>query len=200
MPVTKLRRSERVGQPSEPTLLSPALSDAELSERLAQGDRWARAAVYRKYVQIVWGLALRLVGDRADAEEVLRKTFAEALRDAKQVRDRRMLRSWLTGLTVHHARRKLRWRRLLRSLGFDRSARTMLDEPDIDPQLRGLAELLDRLSTRRRVAWCLRYMEGCSIEEVAAFCGCSLATAKRELTAAQRVVREQLEIAEPNDG
>lgn len=208
VPVTKLRRSERVKKPPEPTPLSPPLSDAELSERLAQGDRWAREALYRKYVQVVWGLALRLLGHGPDAEDVVRDTFMEALRDAHQARDRRMLRSWLMGVTVRHAQRKLRRRRWLHSLGFDRGERTqLLDEQverSFEPALAGalhkLGALLDRLPTRRRIAWCLRYMEGCSLEEVAAYCGCSPATAKRELSAAQRLVRQHLELEEPRDG
>lgn len=207
MRVNKLKRSGRVGPPSEPTPLSPPLDDAELSERLAQGDRWAQEAVYRKYVQVVWGLALRLMGNRADAEDVVQDTFAEALRDAGQMRDRRMLRGWLMGVTVHQAHRRFRKRRLLQKLGLDRGERThMLDEqagrsldPELATDLRKLGQRLEQLPPRRRIAWCLRYMEGCSLEEVAQYCACSLATAKREISAAHATLRDVLDIEEASD-
>lgn len=207
MPVTKLRRSGRVRQPPEPTPLAPPLSDAALSERLAQGDRWAQEAVYRKYVQVVWGLALRLMGNRSDAEDVVQATFAEVLRDSRQARDRRMLRCWLVGVAVQQAQRRFQRRRLRRALGFDRGEHThRLDEQagrsldlEVASDLRKLGELLDRMTPRRRIAWCLRYMEGCSLDEVASYCACSLAVAKRELEAAQRAVQVHLTIAEPSE-
>ena len=207
MPATKLRRSARVRQPPEPTPLAPPLSDAVLSERLAQGDRWAREAVFRKYVAAVWGLALRLMGNRADAEDVVQDTFAEVLHDARQARERRVLRGWLIGVAVQHARRRLEHRRMLRLLGFERGDRTHRLNEQLAHSLDGalasdlykLGELLDRMTPRRRIAWCLRYMEGCSIDEVASYCACSLATATRELNKAHTIVRAQLDIAEPVD-
>jgi RNA polymerase sigma-70 factor (ECF subfamily) len=207
VPATKLRRSARIRQPPEPTPLAVPLSDAVLSERLAQGDRWAQEAMFRKYVREIWGLALRLMGNRVDAEEVVQDTFAEALHDTQQARERRMLRSWLVGVAVHHARRKLQRRRLLRLFGFERGERThRLDEQlarSLDAgfasDLHKLGELLERMPPRRRIAWCLRYMEGCSVDEVASYCACSLALAGRELDAAQAIVRIYLDIREPSD-
>jgi RNA polymerase sigma-70 factor (ECF subfamily) len=207
VPARKLRKSDRVRLPDQPTPLSPPLDDAELSERLAQGDRWAQEAFYRKYVQVVWGLALRLMGNRADAEDVLQDTFAEALRDAGQMRDRRVLRSWLMSVTVHQAHRRFRRRRLLRSLGLERGERMDALEqqacrgtgPEAAAELRKLAQLLERLPARRRIAWCLRFMEGCSLDEVAEYCACSLATAKREISAAHAQIKQHLDIAEPSD-
>ena len=43
-----------------------------------------------------------------------------------------------------------------------------------------------------RVAWTLNYVEGETLEEVARLCGCSLATAKRRIAAAQRFIEEKL--------
>lgn len=204
---TKLRKPERVRSPDEPTPLSPPLDDAELSERLAQGDRWAQEAFYRKYVQVVWALALRLMGNRADAEDVLQDTFAEALRDAGQMRDRRVLRSWLMSVAVHQAHRRFRRRRLLRRLGLERREHAYALEqhasgaagPETATELRKLAQVLEQLPARRRIAWCLRAMAGCSLEEVAEYCACSLATAKRDISAAHAEIRRHLDIEEPSD-
>jgi RNA polymerase sigma-70 factor (ECF subfamily) len=211
VPAFRARKSDRVGVAPEPTPLSVPLDDLELSERLAAGDGWAQEAFYRKYVGLVWGVSLRLMGNRPDAEDVLQDTFAEALRDAKQLRGRGVVRSWLMSVTVHQAHRRFRRRRLLRKLGLDRSEATEtldgLASPDTGPELqlelRKLGELLATLPVRRRIAWTLRYVEGCSLEEVAGYCGSSLATAKRDIAAAQVLIQAHVNVefaAEAGDG
>jgi RNA polymerase sigma-70 factor (ECF subfamily) len=199
---SKARKSHLVRGASEPTPLSPPLDDSELTERLAAGDRWAQEAFYRKYVALVWGVSLRLMGNRADAEDVVQDTFAAALRDAKQMRDRGVIRGWLMSVTVHQAHRRFRRRRLLRKFGLDRSEDlATLDtiasrdtNPEQVAELRKLGELLATLPARRRIAWTLRFVEGCSLEEVAEYCACSLATAKRDIVAAQAVIEVHVAI------
>jgi RNA polymerase sigma-70 factor (ECF subfamily) len=45
-------------------------------------------------------------------------------------------------------------------------------------------QLLEALPIEQRLAWSLRYVEGEKLEAVAEQCGCSLATAKRRISAA----------------
>jgi RNA polymerase sigma-70 factor (ECF subfamily) len=154
------------------------------------------------------------MGNRADAEDVVQDTFAEALRDAKQMRDRGVVRGWLMSVTVHQAHRRFRRRRLLRKLGLDRnedaatldSFASRQSDPELLIELRKLGELLAKLPARRRIAWTLRFVEGCSLEEVAEYCACSLATAKRDISAAQAVIQVHVSVdlgpdaAEASDG
>jgi RNA polymerase sigma-70 factor (ECF subfamily) len=174
--------------------------DGELAERLARGDAWAREALYRKYVQAVWGLALRLTGNRSDAEDVVQDTFAEALRDAAQLRERGAIRGWLMGVAVHQVHRRFRRRRLLRALGLDRGSADTLDElaarhtpPDVLAELQLIGRALHSLPSKSRIAWTLRYVEGCSLSEVAEYCSCSLATARRLIAVGQRKLACHLE-------
>jgi RNA polymerase sigma-70 factor (ECF subfamily) len=53
-------------------------------------------------------------------------------------------------------------------------------------------QVLDGMRASWRVAWVLRYVEGEALEEVARLCDCSLATAKRRITAAHELVTETL--------
>jgi RNA polymerase sigma-70 factor (ECF subfamily) len=191
---------------SDPTPLLEPIDDLELVARLASGDPWAKEALYRKYVQAIFGLALRLAAQREDAEDIVQDTFAEALRDIGKVRDRGALRSWLIGIAVHQVHRRFRRRRLLRMLGLDRS-----DEPGMGAlassdvsaehrlELRLLGQVLASLPANERLAWSLRYVEGCSLDEVARYCDCSLATAKRRIARAQRGVARHIRIDEVHD-
>ncbi|MGH7439658.1 MAG: sigma factor-like helix-turn-helix DNA-binding protein [Polyangiaceae bacterium] len=52
--------------------------------------------------------------------------------------------------------------------------------------------MLGTLPTDDRIAWLLRHVQGERLQDVALACGCSLATAKRRIAAAQQVVQEAL--------
>jgi RNA polymerase sigma-70 factor (ECF subfamily) len=199
VPAFRARHQERISPRDEPAQLAPPLDDAALRTRLQQADAWAQEALYRKYAQSLWGLALRLLGDRAEAEAVVAHTFSEVLRAAVPPRD---LRAWLMRLALGAIQRRLRRRALLRRLGlaqagsaewFEQQAAQTLG-PAAAGEYRQLAQLLETMPVRWRVVWCLRYVEGCTLEEVAAFSGCPFASAVREIRAAHAVISAQIEL------
>jgi RNA polymerase sigma-70 factor (ECF subfamily) len=59
------------------------LTDDELIERVAGGDRDAFEELYRRYTRPVLGLALRRLGDRGRAEDALQDAFAAVWRSAR---------------------------------------------------------------------------------------------------------------------
>jgi RNA polymerase sigma-70 factor (ECF subfamily) len=61
---------------------------------------------------------------------------------------------------------------------------------DVRAGISTLQKLLARLPVDLRVAWSLRNIEGQSLDEVAAICKCSLATAKRRISQADDRIRE----------
>jgi RNA polymerase sigma-70 factor, ECF subfamily len=192
------RAAEPVLAPAEH--IAPRVSDIDLVERLRRGDQWAKEALYRRYVKLVWGTALRLVGNRADAQDVVQDTFVEALRDLSALRVHGSLRPWLLRITVHQAHRRFRRRKLLRRLGLHRSIDDAPLEallhpgasPELESELRAVSRALLRGGDAERCAWILRYVDGYSLEEVAHACDCSLATAKRRLSRAHAVVQRAL--------
>lgn len=184
--------------------IGPRAADSELVARLARGDQWAKEALYRRYVRLVWTTALRLVGNRADAQDVVQDTFVEALRDLPALRSSTALRPWLVRIAVHQSHRRFRRRKLLRRLGLDRS----IDDAPLDAlvdahvpaefqsELRIVESALRGGDDADRTVWVLRHVEGYSLEEVAAACACSLATTKRRLSRAQRLVQRALQEAD----
>lgn len=181
--------------------IEPQLSDEELVSRLIAGDEWAKEAIYRRYVRLVWGTALRLLGRSVDAEDVVQDTFAEALRDLPRLEQSAALRGWLLQITVHQAHRRFRRRATLRKLGLDRSVddatlASLIDpgaSPDTRAELACVSRALERASTGERFAWMLRHVDGYSLEEVAAACACSLPTIKRRLKSANERIERYLQ-------
>jgi RNA polymerase sigma-70 factor, ECF subfamily len=179
-------------------LLEPPseVSDADLARRISRGERWAEEAFYRRYAAQVLALAQRLLGNSWDAEDVTQETFVTAFEIWSQLRDQERARSWLMQIAVRKVHRQFRRRRLLRLLGLDRNADDLpldaLAREDASVELRSELLVLDSalksLAPKAKIPWMLRYIDGLPLEEVAERCDCSLATVKRRIADAQRVV------------
>jgi len=179
------------------------LDDLALVERACSGDRDAEAAIYRRHVPYIAGLATRLLASATEAEDVVQDTFIIAFADLARKGTITALRPWLARIAVSQVHRRFRRRKLLRLLGIDRAEPAQLDaiaspetSPEVRAQLAALGRVLESLPPAQRIAWSLRCIEGATLDEVAAACGCSLATAKRRIAAAWERVRANVEIAE----
>jgi RNA polymerase sigma factor (sigma-70 family) len=153
-------------------------------------------------------IALRVLGDRRDAEEAAQDAFVRAYRaldgyDADRIRDLR-LRGWLTTILLNVCRNRTRVRRVQTSeLAFEPAA-----EPAVDPVGRhetrdAWAGLLAMLPTAQRTAIVLRHVDGLSYSEMAvaldrpegtlkAQVHRGLATLREALLANERLGREEL--------
>jgi RNA polymerase sigma-70 factor (ECF subfamily) len=180
------------------------LADSELVRRAVAGDHWAEEVLYRRYAAILLGVCTRLLRGRADAEDVVQDAFVDALDQLATLRDPAEFRRWLTGIAVHKVHRHFRRRRLLRALGLWNSRQ---EEPlesllaagvpaEHYAQVMCLDYALRQLPEVQRIAWQLRYLEGCRLEEVAGHCRCSLATVKRRIAEADTFVRRTVELEE----
>jgi len=178
----------------------PEPSDADLARRIARGERWAEEAFYRRHAAQVLTLAQRLLGNSWDAEDVTQETFVTAFAIWSQLRDLERARSWLMQIAVHKVHRQFRRRRLLRLLGLDRNADDLpldaLAREDLSAEARSELMVLDNalklLAPKTKIPWMLRYVEGLPLEEVAERCDCSLATVKRRIADAQRIVAKHV--------
>jgi len=57
-------------------------TDAELLSAVARGDRDAYVTLYHRYGRVLLGLLMRVLADRAEAEEVLQEVFLQVWRRA----------------------------------------------------------------------------------------------------------------------
>jgi RNA polymerase sigma-70 factor, ECF subfamily len=154
--------------------------------------------LYRQYCRYVATIALRVLGRPDEVDDVIQDVFLAAERGRGAIANPDAVKSWLATVTVRTARARLRRRRLRALLGLD-EAPSYLDvaDPGLSPadrlQVSRIYAALDRLPVPLRLAWALRHIEGESLDEVAAHCGCSLASAKRHIAAAQARLREVLD-------
>jgi RNA polymerase sigma-70 factor (ECF subfamily) len=183
------------------------VSDADLVIRARGGDGWALEMLYRRHVQLVGAAALRLLRNRSETEDVVQETFLLAFEKLDQLSEPSAFRSWLVRIAISRVHRRYRarkWRSLFRiwshhdeneNVSFESEA-----SENVSPEQHAELALLDRelslLSIDLRTAWILRHVLGCSLEEAAEACGCSLATVKRRIAAADKTVGAHLRSVE----
>lgn len=186
--------------------------DEELVARVRAGDRWAEEALFRKHVDYVTALSFRLLRNHEEADDVVQDTFIEALSQLRTLSNPSALRSWLAGIAVHKIHNRFRRQKLRALFGFYYStheAALLACAPEgasaeVRTELGLVDDALRLVPDVARAAWVLRHVEGFSLEEVARFCGCSLATAKRRIQRAQQSVAAHVDVdgvhAEPQTG
>jgi DNA-directed RNA polymerase specialized sigma24 family protein len=156
------------------SVVSSALSDEALLSGLAAGDADAATAFTRRFQARVYGLVLTIVRDERTAEDVAQETFVRAWKHAHTYDPRRgRVATWL--LTI------------ARNLAID-VIRVKTAEP-LDPDLVASKLPLEQ----RRVLFLAAYL-GRTAQDIAAFEGIPLGTAKTRIRAAMLKLRDSLEI------
>jgi RNA polymerase sigma-70 factor, ECF subfamily len=154
-------------------------------------------SVFRRYAAYVAAIAHRLLGRDHEVDDTVQEVFVIAVRGLSQLRDPGAVKGWLARVTVRCARRRLRVRRMRTWVGLDETSTydSVVDEgatPEQRLLLSRVYRALDGVPANHRIAWTLRHIEGEKLEDVAALCGCSLATAKRRISAAALVLEEAM--------
>ena len=153
--------------------------------------------LFRSHAHYVAAIAHRLLGREHDVDDTVQEVFLIAIRGHAAIRDPQAVRGWLARVTVRVARRRLRARRMRGLFGLDETpVYDRIADGAASPEQRTLLmqvyALLDRLPADARIAWVLRHIEGERLEDVAALCGCSLATAKRRIAQAERLLDQEI--------
>jgi RNA polymerase sigma-70 factor (ECF subfamily) len=158
-----------------------------------------RTAAYQELVArhsaAVFRRAHRLLGSRADAEDVVQEVFLKVFRAIPRVDIRGSFVHWLNAITLNASLRLLDRRRRERRRHEALERHQTAAEPDSgsDPMLRRLlTEALDSLPPQTRVAILLRFADGHSYVEIARMTGEKESTVKMRVARGMRRVRERI--------
>lgn len=177
-------------------------------EALRAGDRREFARLVEAYSGPLYRLALKMLGNVQDAEDVLQNTFLKALQHLNEFEGRSSLSTWLYRIAANEALMLLRSRRPETSIS-DLLAEDEEEEVEPPSQFvdwcclpeeellssearRYLEEAIQRLPPKLRVVFLLRDIEGLSIQETSQALRLSEAAVKTRLLRARLHLREQL--------
>ena len=174
-------------------------SDSDLLHALARGDEAALAAIYDRYRLILFGLVLRILRDRAEAEDVLQEVFLQVWRRASDFDEARgRAFTWLVTIARSRALDRLRaaGSRARLAEGAAQTPRDDTGDAALDAVKsetgaivrQALAELPDE---QRRTLF-LAYFEGLTQVEIAARLGDPLGTVKTRMRSGLIKLRELL--------
>jgi len=164
-----------------------SLGDGELILRIADRDRVAFEALYRRFARPFLGFALRRLGDRQRAEDVTQETFAAIWRSAATYRPERGPGApWLYAV----ARNAIVNQSRVRIDPVSEAPDVAADDPGPLEQaesewVRGrLRRAIEQLPEEQRTLIELAYWRGLSQTEIAARLGIPLGTVKTRTRAA----------------
>jgi RNA polymerase sigma-70 factor, ECF subfamily len=155
--------------------MSSTYSDEQLMIALTRGETWAMTALYDRYTRLVYSLALRILNDRAAAEEVVQEVFVKVWRRAREFDAQRgKFSAWLSGIAHHHAIDELRRRRArpVASEDEDSLANIAAATPTPDDaaqtslERRRILDALQEIPTEQRRCIEMAYFEGYTQEEI----------------------------------
>ena len=185
--------------------LPVAWTEAE-AIRLAQaGNAAAFEFLYRLHGRRVYALCLRMVGNPADAEDLMQEAFLQLFRKIGTFRGESAFSTWLHRMTVNVVLMRLR----KKSLPTDSLEETL--EPDaensgpkrdvgaLDLRLSGavdrvnLERSIEKLPPGYRTVFVLHDVQGYEHNEIAGIMGCSVGNSKSQLHKARTRLRELLQ-------
>jgi RNA polymerase sigma-70 factor, ECF subfamily len=166
-------------------------STPDLLRRLAEGDAQALGAFYDAYAGLVNGLALRILRDQSEAEDVVQEVFVQAWRQAGRFDPARGTpEAWLCTIARTRSLDRLRRRAARREDPGD-AAPAPTGQPRTEEAL-AVRAALEGLSPDQRRALELAYYEGLTQSEIAHRLGEPLGTIKTRIRTAMLRLRETL--------
>ena len=182
----------------EPAAADSEATEAALVARAQAGDVGAFERLSGAYADRVFMLVLRLLGDRAEAEDVAQEVMLRAWRGIANFRGRSSYFTWLYRIAVNEANRALE-KRARRPAGVPLSPDELqlpapaAEEPSRQAEASELRMALGRalaeLPAPLRTAIVLRDVEGLSTPEAAEIAGTGQAAFKSRLHQARMRVR-----------
>ena len=171
------------------------LSDEQLMHRIAAGDEPAFRLLSRRCVPPAIGLAQRILGNSADAEEVVQEAMLRVWTNAPRWRPEARFRTWLYRVVINLC---LNRKRRAPFAALEDAGDPADPNPDAamrlenDQRDRAISDAIGSLPERQRIAIVLTYREGLSNAETAAALGASRSAVETLLIRAKQSLRRRL--------
>jgi RNA polymerase sigma-70 factor (ECF subfamily) len=170
-------------------------SDEALMARIAGGDQRAFRTLAGRHLPAMLGLARRILGNSADAEDVVQEAMLRVWTHAPRWQPLALFRTWLTRVVVNlclDRKRRAPWAGLEAAGEIADPAPGAAEMAERDERDRLVAAAIDTLPPRQRVAIALTYGDGMSNAEVAEVLGTSVSAVETLLIRGKQNLRRAL--------
>jgi RNA polymerase sigma-70 factor (ECF subfamily) len=168
----------------------PTESDIDLVRRASAGDEAAFRSLFDRHAPLVFNVAYRMLGNRAEAEDLLQEVWLVVFREIGSFRGDSRFSTWVTSITANRCiNRSVQMRRHAAHRDrFSREAPTEHRPPERDDER--MNRILARLPDEYRMLATLRYVTGASYEEIAETLKCPVGTVKSKMHRVHEALRE----------
>ena len=180
-------------------LPQPALRRGEdiLIGRCLSGDMAAFRELYQRYSKAMFNTCLRLLNDRAEAEDVLQESFIEAFKNLDGFEYRTSFGGWLKQICVNRSINQLKKRKLIfldieKASDRDWIEETPVDENEISLQVETVKKAIMLLPDGYRTVLNLYLLEGYDHEEIAEILNVAESTTRTQYMRARQKLLQLL--------
>jgi RNA polymerase sigma-70 factor (ECF subfamily) len=167
----------------------PDKSETKLVEAAFGGDIEGFGKLCRRYYPALVAVGYSVLGDHQLAEDAAQESFARALINLKNLRNRTKFVPWLAAICRNVAKDMVATKaRQINTGDFSQAARNN----NHDDSRRQIRQAIDQLSISAKELIVLRYYNGLSYEEISSVLGISKATINGRLTRAKRKMAKYL--------
>ncbi len=176
-------------------------TDFDVIDQLIAGNSQAIEMLYDRYARLAFGVALKILGERTAAEDVVQEAFVAVWRNAAAFDPARgQIRSWLLRIVRNRAIDRLRANPAYRQSADIETANLSVkdvafDHVAMDAERQQLRHVLSALPQTQRRAIELSYFGGLSQTEVASRMHLPLGTVKSRMRLGLEKMRVSLRVA-----
>jgi RNA polymerase sigma-70 factor, ECF subfamily len=171
-------------------------SDEALMARVARGDEGAFQLLSRRHLPAMLGLARRILGNAAEAEDIAQEAFIRVWTHAPRWQPLAQFRTWLTRVVVNlclDRKRRAPWVELEAAGDIVDPAPGAGEKAEKDEREQMLAAAIEKLPARQRSAIALTYGEGMSNAQVAEILDTSVSAVETLLVRGKQNLRRALQ-------
>jgi RNA polymerase sigma-70 factor (ECF subfamily) len=174
----------------------PAENDEELLRRIRLGDQDAMAVIFKRYGGAVFSVALRILRDPSQAEDVMQEILFQLWRSSESfVHGRGSLGAWLVVVARNRSIDALRRRKPTDSVEdvILASTQNLASEAERNTMIAKVRNYMKDLPPEQQKSIEMAFFEGMSHTEIAAKTGDPLGTVKTRIRLALLSLRKALE-------
>ena len=166
---------------------------------------------FNRYSSMVYGLTLRILGDREEALDVSQEVFLTIYRKMDTFRGESSLKTWIYRIAAHRAANRFRWWNRLRRKGSVSLEEHISKSPNselfynlksgvrspeeallLQEEHARIERLLNELPLQQRIAVIMRDIEGLSYDEIAESLQISLGTVKSRIARGRETLKRYI--------
>ena len=167
----------------------------DLVDACLAGDESAFQSLYNLYCKAMYNVALRIVKDRDEAEDVLQDAFVSAFTHLQSYSGKATFGAWLKRIVVNKAINFLKKQRAnFVELSVDFEFEDLAEsEPDIEYRVKTVQNAIQQLPDGYRIVLSLYLLEGYDHKEIGEILGISESTSKTQYSRAKQKILKLLE-------